>query len=132
MPVEFSDESLSAAQAGAKRLQNAVNNVLPYVGSVDEKLNENAIEEFKSAMNEDLNTSKALAVLFELANNANKSKDENNKEMAQIAVSTLLKLSEVLGFDFSNIESITYGRRTLYSKEEININKKKIHDREER
>lgn len=35
-------------------------------------------------------------------------------------------------FDFSNIESITYGRKTLYSKEEININKKKIHDREER
>ncbi len=113
MPVEFSDESLSAAQAGAKRLQNAVNNVLPYVGTVSDKVDEKAIEEFKSAMNEDLNTSKALAVLFELANSANKAKDENNKEMAQIAVSTLLKLSEVLGFDFSNIE---IDDNTLYEK----------------
>ena len=113
MPVEFSDESLSAAQAGAKRLQNAVNNVLPYVGTISDKVDEKAIEEFKSAMNEDLNTSKALAVLFELANNANKSKDENNKEMAQIAVSTLLKLSEVLGFDFSNVE---IDDNTLYEK----------------
>ena len=113
MPVEFSDESLSAAQAGAKRLQNAVNNVLPYVGAVSEKVDEKAIEEFKSAMNDDLNTSKALAVLFELANSANKAKDENDKVVAQVAISTLLKLSEVLGFDFSNVE---IDDSTLYEK----------------
>lgn len=113
MPVEFSDESLSSAQAGAKRLQNAVNNVLPYVGTVGEILDTKSIEEFKSAMNDDLNTSKALAVLFELANTSNKAKDENDKQTAQIAVSTLLKLSEVLGFDFSNIE---IDDNTLYEK----------------
>ena len=113
MPVEFSDESLSAAQAGAKRLQNAVNNVLPYVGTVSDKVDEKAIEEFKSAMNDDLNTSKALAVLFELANSANKAKDENDKVVAQVAISTLLKLSEVLGFDFSNVE---IDDSTLYEK----------------
>ena len=113
MPVEFSDESLSAAQAGAKRLQNAVNNVLPYVGAVSDKLDEKSIEEFKSAMNDDLNTSKALAVLFELANSANKAKDENDKVVAQVATSTLLKLSEVLGFDFSNVE---IDDSTLYEK----------------
>ncbi len=113
MPVEFSDDSLSAAQAGAKRLQNAVNNVLPFVDAVGSKLDEKAIEEFKSAMNDDLNTSKALAVLFELANSANKAKDENDKEVAQVAISTLLKLSEVLGFDFSNVE---IDDSTLYEK----------------
>ena len=113
MPVEFSDESLSAAQAGAKRLQNAVNNVLPYVGTVSDKVDEKAIEEFKFAMNDDLNTSKALAVLFELANSANKAKDENDKVVAQVAISTLLKLSEVLGFDFSNVE---IDDSTLYEK----------------
>ena len=113
MPVEFSDESLSSAQAGAKRLQNAVNNVLPYVGAVSDKVDEQSIEEFKSAMNDDLNTSKALAVLFELANSANKAKDENDKVIAQVAISTLLKLSEVLGFDFSNVE---IDDSTLYEK----------------
>ena len=113
MPVEFSDESLSSAQAGAKRLQNAVNNVLPYIGAVSDKVDEQSIEEFKSAMNDDLNTSKALAVLFELANSANKAKDENDKVVAQVAISTLLKLSEVLGFDFSNVE---IDDSTLYEK----------------
>ena len=113
MPVEFSDESLSAAQAGVKRLQNAVNNVLPYVGKVCKNLDEKAIDEFKSSMNDYKNTSKALAILFELANNANKSKDDKNQENAQIAISTLLELSNVLGFDFSNVE---IDDNTLYEK----------------
>ena len=48
MPVEFSDESLSAAQAGAKRLQNAVNNVLPFVGkeNIGISLDDKSIGEF--------------------------------------------------------------------------------------
>lgn len=115
MPVEFSDEALSSAQSGAKRLQNAFNNVMPFVSNetayID--LDEKAIEDFKSAMNDDLNTSKALAVLFELANIANKAKDENNKSEAQKAIYTLRELSEVLGFDFSNVE---IDENTLYEK----------------
>lgn len=115
MPVEFSDEALSSAQAGAKRLQNAVNNVLPFVGqeNINTNYDEQAIEEFKSAMNDDLNTSKALAVLFELANIANKAKDTLDKETAQKAISTLIKLSDTLGFDFSNIE---IDENTLFEK----------------
>lgn len=115
MPVEFSDESLSAAQAGAQRLQNAVNNVLPYVGNenINKQFDEKAIENFKSAMNDDLNTSKAMSVLFDLANTANKAKDTQNKDEALVAISTMLKLSEVLGFDFSNIE---IDENTLFEK----------------
>ncbi len=115
MPVEFSDESLSAAQAGAQRLQNAVNNVLPYVGNenINKQFDEKAIENFKSAMNDDLNTSKAMSILFDLANTANKAKDTQNKDEALVAISTMLKLSEVLGFDFSNIE---IDENTLFEK----------------
>ena len=87
MPVEFNDEALEAAQAGAKRLKNAPE-----------------IDEFKNAMNDDFNTSKALAVLFEAATKANKAKDENDKENAVKYISVLIKLARVLGFDLEKVE----------------------------
>ena len=106
MPVEFNDEALDAAQAGAKRLKNAASNVLVWVGknAINENVEADEIEEFKQAMNEDLNTSKALAVLFETASKANKAKDEGNKEEAAKYASVLIKLSRVLGFDFEKTQ----------------------------
>ena len=106
MPVEFNDEALDAAQAGAKRLKNAASNVLVWVGknAINENVEADEIEEFKQDMNEDLNTSKALAVLFETASKANKAKDEGNKEEAAKYASVLIKLSRVLGFDFEKTQ----------------------------
>ena len=87
-PVEFSDEALSSAQAGAKRLTNAkgVNNPDLDITNTPE------YKAFCDAMDDDLNTSKALAVLFDLATRANK--DEKN------AYTILYKLGTVLGFTF--------------------------------
>ena len=51
---------------------------------------------FVEAMDDDLNTSKALAVLFELANKANK--DDKN------AFTILYKLATVLGFSFEKAQ----------------------------
>ena len=106
MPVEFNDEALEAAAAGAKRLKNAANNVLAWVGkdALIENIEGEEVEEFKAAMDEDLNTSKALAVLFDLATKANKAKDSNDKENAVKYISLLIKLSRVLGFDFEKVE----------------------------
>ena len=89
MPVEFSDEALSSAAAGVKRLLNAKRT------PVDETLDITKTDEYKNfveAMDDDLNTSKALAVLFELANKANK--DEKD------SFTILLKLAVVHGFSF--------------------------------
>ncbi len=89
MPVEFSDEALTAAQAGAKRLTNAKQT------PINEELDITSTEEYKAfveAMDEDLNTSKALAILFDLATRANK--DEKD------AYTILYKLGSVLGFTF--------------------------------
>ena len=89
MPVEFSDEALTSAQAGAKRLVNAkqapINESLDITQTPEYK-------EFCEAMDDDLNTSKALAVLFELTTRANK--DEKD------AYTILYKLGNVLGFKF--------------------------------
>ena len=93
MPVEFSDAALTAAQAGAARLTNAkqtpVNNNLDITQTEEYKA-------FVDAMDDDLNTSKALAVLFELAARANK----DDKD----AYTLLYKLGTTLGFTFEKNE----------------------------
>lgn len=89
MPVEFSDDSLKSAQAGVKRMLNAKRT------EIDENLDITQTDEYKQfveAMDDDLNTSKALAVLFELTNKANK--DDKN------AFTILYKLATTLGFTF--------------------------------
>lgn len=100
MPVEFSDEALQAAANGVKRMLNAKRT------QVDETLDIKTFEEYKefvSAMDEDLNTSKALAVLFDLAGKANKD--------VPYAFTLLFKLASTLGF--------TFEKATL-SEEELN------------
>ena len=89
MPVEFSDDALQAAANGVKRMLNAKRT------KIDEKLDITKFDEYKEfveAMDDDLNTSKALAVLFDLTNKANKDVD--------YAYSLLYKLASVLGFTF--------------------------------
>ena len=89
MPVEFSDEALSSAQAGAKRMLNAKRT------EINENLDITQYDEYKAfveAMDDDLNTSKALAVLFDLTNKSNKGVD--------YAYTLLYKLATTLGFKF--------------------------------
>lgn len=106
MPVEFNDEALESAAAGVKRLKNSVNNLLNYVGKENliEEIDTTEINEFKEAMNEDFNSSKALAVMFDLANKGNKAKDEGDKETSIQYLSALIEIARVLGFDFEKIE----------------------------
>jgi cysteinyl-tRNA synthetase len=73
-PLDFSDAALFAAQSGygkitetVKALRNRLDIASP--GSIDEKVQEQLIqlrEKFDTAMNDDLNTSVALSVIFEL------------------------------------------------------------------
>ena len=89
MPVEFSDEALQAAANGVKRMLNAKQT------PIDDNLDITKFDEYKAfveAMDEDLNTSKALAVLFDLTGKANKDVD--------YAFTLLFKLASTLGFTF--------------------------------
>ena len=58
------------------------------------------MQDFENAMDEDFNTSKALSVLFDLANTAQKLKDTDKNKAIEL-ISILLGISSVLGFDFS-------------------------------
>lgn len=89
MPVEFSDEALQSAAAGVKRMLNAKQT------KIDDSLDITKTEEYKQfveAMDEDLNTSKALAVLFDLTTKSNKN--------VEGAFTILYKLATTLGFTF--------------------------------
>lgn len=99
MPVEFSEEALDSAQAGAKRLYNAINNARK-TAKIDENIDISTSEEYKEfveSMDDDLNTSKALAVLFDLATKVNKEPNSKN-------ITIIYKLSEALGFNFDKVE----------------------------
>ena len=90
MPVEFSDEALQSASNGVKRMLNAKRG-----SGIDSNLDITEFEEYKQfvdAMDDDLNTSKALAVLLDLTNKANKD--------VPYAFTLLSKLAETLGFTF--------------------------------
>lgn len=108
MPVEFSDEALQAAANGVKRMLNAKRT------QIDETLDLTQFEEYKAfeeAMDDDLNTSKALAVLFDLTNKANKD--------VPYAFTLLYKLATTLGFVFE---------KATLSEEELTEKLKEISD----
>ena len=89
MPVEFSDEALQAAANGVKRMLNAKQT------PIGQNLDLTQYDEYKAfveAMDDDLNTSKALAVLFDLTNKANKD--------VPYAYTLLHALATTLGFKF--------------------------------
>ncbi len=100
MPVEFNDEALLSAKTGFKRLQTALDEVSSFAGKENIVADENSeeIEKFKSAMDNDLNTSVALSVLFDLATKSNSAKASNDKALAGKYVGTLKMLMGVLGF----------------------------------
>jgi len=108
-PVEFNDEALESAKAGAQRLKNAINDVktacdIKEITPIIDKENQ-YFQEFEKAMDEDFNTSKALSILFELANSAQKAKETNKEEAIQL-ISILVGISNTLGFDFNKAESL--------------------------
>ncbi len=70
-PVNYSQENLEAAKASVGRLYSALEAVEPGEAMQDSQFE----KDFMDVMNDDFNTPKAMAVLFELAKEVNKQKD---------------------------------------------------------
>jgi cysteinyl-tRNA synthetase len=71
-PLNYSDQHLDDARQGLARLYTALKDVPAPHTDIDWE--HPAAARFRAAMNDDFNTSEAVAVLFELANELNKSK----------------------------------------------------------
>jgi cysteinyl-tRNA synthetase len=92
-PLTFSEDTLEAAKHGADRLQTAAR-APSSDGDGGIELDAHR-QRFTDAMDDDLNTPQALAVLFDLAKDINKARDEDNGVAA--AQGLLLELADVLG-----------------------------------
>jgi len=82
-PVNFSNKTLDNAKNAYTRLKNIILEIKD-----DGEVNEKYLQEFENAMNDDLNTPKALQVLWKLV------RDKN----AQGKIQTIKKIDEVFGF----------------------------------
>jgi cysteinyl-tRNA synthetase len=87
-PLNYSDSHLDDARHALTRLYSALREVAPDTQPLDWQ--EDHAQRFQAAMNDDFNTPMAVAVLFELAN-------EINKTHSQMLARQLKKLSDLLG-----------------------------------
>ena len=93
-PITFNEEALDSARAGAERLRQAAFSKGVADGHPLDPTE--ARERFTEAMDDDLNTPRALAALFDLARAINRAHDEGHD--ASEAQATLRELAGVLGF----------------------------------
>jgi cysteinyl-tRNA synthetase len=92
-PLTFTEDTLESAKNGADRLRTAARTPGPEGdGGFDLSVYR---ERFTAAMDDDLNTPQALAVLFDLAKEINRARDEGRGVTAPQAL--LLELGGVLG-----------------------------------
>ncbi len=101
MPVEFSAAALEGAKAGWKRIQTALNRVKPYI--MDEYIYERAFQtnelgSFTRAMNDDLNTSKAMATIFRVVVITNRLLSDKYVSQIKKYGELLYTLVNVMGF----------------------------------
>lgn len=91
--LNYSHEALEAASTGFASLYKSIqNNIKDDINSIDKNhpnIDQDLVAKFEAAMDDDLNTCKALALLFE------------NKDKAE----TVAYLLAVLGFDFANSDA---------------------------
>jgi cysteinyl-tRNA synthetase len=92
-PLMFSWEALGAAKTARKKL---IEKVLTLKAAGKGKVNRKFIDKFTKEINDDLNTPKALATLYDLL--------KDNKITNQVKYSTILELDKVLGLGLKDIK----------------------------
>jgi cysteinyl-tRNA synthetase len=97
-PLNYSDESLNDAAAGLTRLYTALRDIEIVETDIDSEFK----ARFENAMNDDFNTPVALAVLFDVARELNKTK-------SPVLAATLKSLASVLGLLQDNPEHYLKG-----------------------
>jgi cysteinyl-tRNA synthetase len=115
-PLDFSDEALGAANDGLMRLRTVHERLCRFGQSVAGTWTEfddpdpivEVRRRFMEAMDDDFNTPMALAVIFELAREANRLLDgspTSNKEFLIAAGTMAILLNDVLGITLSDEQS---------------------------
>ncbi|MGH8397387.1 MAG: cysteine--tRNA ligase [Gammaproteobacteria bacterium] len=91
-PLNYSDQALDVAEAGLRRFYLALRGITPGMASRTSEFR----EQFAAAMNDDFNTPVAISVLFDLAREINRNK-ENDSNIASSLAALLIELGGILG-----------------------------------
>ena len=86
-PLNYSDQHLEDAKQALTRLYTALKDVQAKPGKID--WSEPRAARFREAMDDDFNTSEAVAVLFDLANEVNKSHSEKDATLLRTLAGVL-------------------------------------------
>lgn len=106
-PLNFTQHSLKSAKSAVKRLDSlrrALEQANGHDGVAEiTSATSRATEKFTAAMDDDLNTPRAAAALFEFANSAEKlcKKDQIGREAADMALACLEDLDRVFGIFYT-------------------------------
>jgi cysteinyl-tRNA synthetase len=103
--LNYSQENLGQARSSLERLYTALRDIeLTEVALSDNDY----VQRFEKAMNDDFNCPEAMAVLFDLAKEINRLKTEKDSKSAELAF-ILVKLGEVLGIAQNSPEAFLQG-----------------------
>jgi len=92
-PIDFSRKELEESKASVQRLKNII-----YEIQNDRKINETYLKEFEKAMDDDLNTPKALQVLWVLVRD----------KKAKGKIKTIEKIDEIFGLNLLKKEEVKF------------------------
>ena len=90
--LDFTNESLEQAKAGLVRIYESIDEKI--ILKESDETDKGFIQDFELAMNDDLNTPKAISILFEIVKKINLEDDNLTKRRL---VTTLKKLANIIG-----------------------------------
>ena len=117
-PLNFSHDLMESAKSALERIRNAIDNLNYLIANAKtqamtdaEKKNAGellgAAKRFDDAMDDDINTADALAVIFDLVRFANsETNEESSKEFVRAIKDEILMLGDILGMVFEKKEEV--------------------------
>ena len=90
--LDFTNESLEQAKAGLVRIYESIDEKI--ILKESDEVDKGFVQDFECAMNDDLNTPRAISILFEIVKKINL---ENDNLIKRRLVTTLKKLANIIG-----------------------------------
>lgn len=112
--LEFSDEMVTDAGQGFRRIEGFVSRALESLGveAIDVDPNARA-QAFDAAMDDDVNTPQAIAVIHGVVRDGNAALAEGNSVAVRSAVTSVVSMLDVLGLDPAKWTSMDSDRRLI-------------------
>nr|VFK61887.1 MAG: cysteinyl-tRNA synthetase [Candidatus Kentron sp. TUN]VFK63455.1 MAG: cysteinyl-tRNA synthetase [Candidatus Kentron sp. TUN]VFK70440.1 MAG: cysteinyl-tRNA synthetase [Candidatus Kentron sp. TUN] len=112
-PLNYSEQQLEQAWAGLSRLYIALRDIPHAERNSDTHMEYD--DRFRAAMDDDFNTPEALAVLFEMAREINRARQENNIQRVTDLGTALREFGKILGLLQDDPERFLQGTTTRMS-----------------